>query len=104
MFGDLNHLLDQLAAWLAHTTLNQAMQTISWIVPAVQTIHILCIAVIVGSAFAINLRLLGVLGTDQSLARISQRFMPFIWGALLVLLITGALLVISEPDRSLKNS
>src|SRR5262245_52802663 len=104
MFGDLNHLLDQLSAWLAHTTLSQAMQTISWMVPAMQTIHILSIAVVVGSALAINLRLLGALGTDQSLARMSQRFMPFIWGGLLVLLMTGALLVISEPDRSLKNS
>jgi hypothetical protein len=103
MTVDLNHSLDQLSSWLEYTALSQVIKSIGWIVPVVQTIHILSIAVVIGSALAINLRLMGVLGNDQSLGRVSQRFLPFIWSALLVLLITGAILAIGEPERSLKN-
>jgi hypothetical protein len=36
--------LDQLCAWIEQTELSQAIQVHAWIVPSVQTIHILIIA------------------------------------------------------------
>jgi hypothetical protein len=35
---------------------------------------------------------------------VARRFLPTIWPVLLVLLITGSLLIIGEPKRSLLNS
>jgi hypothetical protein len=38
------------------------------------------------------------------LPEVSQRFLPTIWPVLLILLITGSLLIVGEPQRSLVNS
>jgi Family of unknown function (DUF6644) len=83
--------------------MSHTIQTINWIVPAVQTLHILAIAAVMSSVLMINLRLVGALGRDQPLPRFSARFLPVIWWALPVLLITGAIMVIGEPMRSLEN-
>ena len=95
--------LDQFCAWLEHTPVSHAIQTINWVVPAVQTVHILAIAAVMGSALMINLRLIGILGSDQTLQRVSARFLPVIWRALPVLLATGIIMVVGEPVRSLEN-
>jgi uncharacterized membrane protein SirB2 len=96
-------MLDQLSSWLEHTSVSETIQSISWIVPTVQTIHILAITVVAGSILMINLRLLGVFAADQPLKDVSARFLPFVWWTLLVLLATGAIMIIGEPPRSLKN-
>ena len=95
--------LDSFCNWLAATSLSQTIQTVGWIIPAVQTIHILAVAVVVTSALMIDLRLLGVRGNDQSIAGVANRFLPFIWWPLPVLLASGALLIVAEPARSLEN-
>src|SRR5271166_1580046 len=51
----------------------------------------------------INLRLIGVFGADQPLKAVSARFLPFVWWPLLILLATGAIMIIGEPPRSLKS-
>ncbi len=91
------------SAWLEDTWLSQAIQTADWVVPTVQTVHILAIAVVAGSALMIDLRLIGVMSADQPLKAVSSRFLPFVWWTLLVLLATGAIMIIGEPPRSLKN-
>ena len=99
----LNHWLNQFCTWLDQTLMSQMIQTQAWIVPTVQTIHILAIAVVATSALMIDLRVLGVVGRDQSYAHVVQRFLPFVWWSLLILLLTGLVMIIGEPARSLKN-
>jgi len=96
--------LDHFCTWLDQTALSQAIQSAAWVVPTVQTIHILCVAVVATSALMIGLRLIGVFAVDQTLKRVAARFLPFVWWPLLVLLATGAIMIIGEPARSLKNS
>lgn len=85
------------------TALSQTIQSVKWVVPAVQTVHILAIAAVMSSILMINLRLLGISGTDQTIARVSSRFGPVVWWGLPLLLLTGATLIIGEPARSLAN-
>lgn len=73
----------------------------SWFIPAVQSIHIVAIAILVGSVLMINLRLLKLAGTDQTLRQTANRFGPWLTAALGVLLASGLLLVIGEPVREL---
>jgi hypothetical protein len=95
--------IDAFCWWFEHTALSQTIQRIDWIVPAVQTIHILAITVVAASALMINLRLIGVFSADRPLQEVSARFLPLVWWPLLVLLATGAIMIIGEPARSLKN-
>src|SRR5881227_3392388 len=77
--------LDRFCWWLEQTDWSQAIQSTPWVVPAVQTVHILAIATVLGAVLMINLRLLGLAGVDQPLARQSQRYLPVIWWTLPVL-------------------
>ena len=95
----VKQMLNSMCVWIDATPLSQAIQATSWVVPAVQTVHILAIA-----ALMINLRLANWVGRDQSLAQVSGRFSPVIWWALPVLLISGIFLIIGEPARALKNN
>ena len=95
--------LDRFCSWLEHTPLSQAIQSAEWVVPAVQTIHILAIAAVMSSVLMLDLRLLGIVGADQPLARVTNRFRPVIWWTLPILLVTGVVMIIGEPARSLAN-
>jgi hypothetical protein len=95
--------LDVICAWLDQTPLSQAIQVTNWVVPAVQTVHILAIAVVASSALIIDLRVIGVFGADQPMKDVASRFLPFVWWPLLILLVTCAIMVTGEPPRSLKN-
>jgi putative copper export protein len=96
--------LSELSKWLAATPLSHAIQTTSWIIPTIQIIHILGVAVVFSSAVLVDLRIWRLLERDIPLTRVARRFLPPIWPALLILLITGSLLIIGEPRRSLLNS
>lgn len=89
--------------WLASTPVSQAIQTIGWIIPATQTVHIVAVAAVVTSALMIDLRLFGIRWQDQAVAAVTRRFVPFIWWSLPVLLATGAVLIVAEPARALRN-
>ena len=96
--------LSELSKWLAATPLSHTIQTTSWIIPTIQIIHILGVAVVFSSAVLVDLRIWRLLERDIPLTQVARRFLPPIWPVLLILLITGSLLIIGEPRRSLLNS
>ena len=85
--------------WLSHTWLSLAIQTHEWIIPTIQSIHIVAIGVVLASVFMIDLRVLGWAGRDQSLLETTARFGPWLSGSLCVLLATGIFMIIGEPGR-----
>jgi len=95
--------LRALGEWLATTSLSNTIQNVSWIIPTVQTIHIICVAIVISAAFLVDLRILGLFSRSQPLASLSHRFLTWIWWALIVLLVTGSLLITGEPGRSITN-
>jgi hypothetical protein len=96
--------LSEFSKWLAATSLSHVIQTTKWVIPTLQTVHILSVAVVFSSAILVDLRLWRLLNRDVPLPEVARRFLPTIWPVLLVLLITGSLLIIGEPKRSLLNS
>ncbi len=95
--------LHRFGEWLAGTALSMTIQDVSWIIPTVQTVHIVCVAIVISSVFLVDLRLLGIFARAQPLAALAGRFLTWIWYILPVLLVTGSLLIIGEPGRSLEN-
>jgi hypothetical protein len=90
--------------WLAATSLSHTIQTVTWIIPTLQTIHILCVATVFSSAVLVDLRIFRLFERDEPLREVARRFLPPIWPVLLILLVTGSLLIIGEPRRSLVNT
>jgi putative copper export protein len=96
--------LSDVSKWLAATSLSHTIQTAGWVIPALQTIHILCVAVLFSSAVLVDLRIWRLHQRDVPLPDVGRRFLPLIWPVVLVLLVTGSLLIIGEPRRSLLNT
>jgi uncharacterized membrane protein SirB2 len=97
-------LLTSFSKWLAATSLSHSIQTVTWIIPTLQTIHILCVAIAFSSAVLVDLRIFRLFERDEPLREVMRRFLPPIWPVLVILLITGSLLIIGEPRRSLVNT
>ena len=89
--------------WLAATPVSQTFQDWAWFVPLVQTVHILCVAVVATPFAMLAFRLLGLTRLGLTLAVMVSQFMPWIWSALAVLLVSGMLLTVTEPARELLN-
>ena len=96
-------LLSDLSKWLAATSLSHTIQTTTWIIPTLQTIHILCVAALFSSAVLVDLRVWRLTQRDVPLSDVGRRFLPLIWPVVIVLLLTGSLLIVGEPRRSLLN-
>lgn len=89
--------------WLSNTPMSLKIQTVLWIIPAVQTVHILCVTIVMTSMAMLDLRLVGVAGRQQPVSRMVNRFVPWVWWTLPILLASGSLLIIGEPSRELLN-
>jgi hypothetical protein len=88
---------------LSETAFSQAIQVTSWAIPAIQTVHIIALATLFACALVLALRFMGRGLAAEPLERVSARFTPLIWKLLLVLLLSGSLLIIAEPGRTLTN-
>lgn len=95
--------LPEFSLWLSGTDFSLWLQTHFWVIPTGQSIHILSIAALFGSAVMMDLRIFGLAGGSRTMAQISRRYVPWIWWAFLVLLISGTILTIAEPIRELIN-
>jgi len=87
------------ADWLSNTALSKTLQDQAWVVPTSQSIHIIAVSVVFGSAVMINLRLLGVGRSGRSVSQLSNTLIPWMWRGLAVLLFTGVIQTITEPVR-----
>lgn len=91
--------MEHFAQWLQATRLSIAIQSTSWLIPLLQSIHIVMIGVVFVAVLLLVLRVLGVAGTDEPASAVWARFAPWIKRGVSVLALTGAVLIISEPVR-----
>lgn len=101
-------MFDQLSQWLTQTQfsafLADTTHLSTWlIIPVSQCVHILAVAIVLLSVAVLNLHLLGIGGTRQTFAQLARQLLPWVWGALFVLFLTGTLQTIAEPGRELLN-
>jgi hypothetical protein len=96
-------MIREFCDWLSQTPLSITMQNTSWIVPALQVIHILSVSILMAAMIMLDLRMIGVVQRRQTIAQTASRFLPWLWPALGVLALTGALLTITEPSRELMS-
>ena len=89
--------------WLTSTSLSQLIQTTSWAIPGIQVVHIVCLATLFALALNLSLRVAGWGLSAEPLASLAGRFVPAIWICLAVLLLSGSLLIIAEPFRTITN-
>lgn len=94
--------MEAIAIWLAGTTASGVIQKTLWVIPVMQTIHILSVAMVLSSVVMIEFRVLG-LTRSQTIEQTAHRFVPWIFGGVVVLAVTGGVLIVGEPERSLPS-
>ena len=95
--------MHEISQTLYATSISTGIRTTAGFIPTTQSIHIVAISVVVGSALVTELRLAGVLATDETPQTVVRRYLPWMWAAIAVLLATGAILAVGEPNRVLEN-
>ena len=78
--GEALSTMDAICEWLAATPLSQTIAGVGWIIPAVQSAHILAVATVLTSVLMIDRRLIQAGGRDPSMAWVARRFLPFVCG------------------------
>jgi hypothetical protein len=92
-----------LAGWIASTAVSRGLQNALWVIPTSQSIHLIAIGIVFGSSVVLSLRLLGIGRSKWSIADVTQSLLPWLWGALAVLLLTGIVQTLAEPGRQLNT-
>lgn len=84
---------------IARTGLSKWLAAREWLIADSQSVHIVMLSIVFGCVVLINLRLLGLSVTGRPLSQLVRTLVPWIYAALIVLLITGVLQTVAEPLR-----
>jgi hypothetical protein len=85
--------------WLETSAASRAISTSSWAFAVVESVHLLALAVIGGAVLMLDLRLLGFGLRRQSIREVAREAQPWLVGSLVVMLLTGVVLFVSEPIK-----
>ena len=97
-------IMQRLSDAIAQTDGSVAIASAGWVIPTVQAIHIVAIAFVMSATAMLNLRLAGFIGQESSVRRLANRSLPWLWWSLPVLLATGLVMIVGEPERELTNA
>jgi len=76
----------------------------TWVFAVIETVHIMALAVLLGTMIVIDLRLLGLGLKRQPTAEIARLLNPWFWSSFLVMIATGICLFASEAVRLSESS
>lgn len=80
-----------------------ALRNIPGFPPIIQTVHILGIAVVMGSVVILDLRILGLAVPSQKISEMTRRLMPWLWWALASNFVSGGFFLFARPNRYFNN-
>jgi hypothetical protein len=95
MSGTLHHWADHIAA----TPLSRWLDEQLWVVPTSQSVHIAALSIVFATALVTSMRLGSANTRGRPVSVLVPTLMPWMRGALLVLLVTGTVQTIAEPVR-----
>jgi hypothetical protein len=75
----------------------------SLLFPAIQSIHLMGIALLVGTIVLVDIRALGYALQRHSVAEVSRSLSPWMWAGLSIMLATGPLLFGADAMRYSRN-
>lgn len=90
------------ASQLTSSSLAQALRESAWLYPAIETLHIVGFAVLVGAVAMFDLRVLGF-GRQLPVQALARHLLPWSAGSMLLVVPTGLLLFVADPLALLAN-
>lgn len=88
---------------LAASPLAVGVRESIWIYPCLETLHVIGLALLVGSIFSFDLRLLGA-GKSLPIQALGRHLLPWVWTGFAINAVTGALLFVSDAAEFAVNT
>lgn len=88
--------------WVQNTSLAVAIVE-DWF-PAVESLHVIAMAMVAGTIFIVDTRLVGLTSTKLPFTCVSHRLLPWTWGAFVIAVITGTLMFIGNALDYFENT
>src|SRR5262245_54455923 len=89
--------------WCSNTTTIVFIRDSSYGMPAVQSVHLVGLTVLLAVILVLNLRLAGVSMMDWSLPAVERQLRPWAWGATTFVLASGILMFLGNPPKYLAS-
>ncbi len=91
------------SGWLEQSPVGAAVRQSLWLFPAIETVHLLGMTVLVGTVAAFDLRLLGWALQRTPVSELARRLLPWTWVGFGLQVVTGGLLFSSEAAKMYVN-
>jgi hypothetical protein len=88
--------------WLQGTSLAVAIAE-DWF-PAVESLHVIAMALVAGTIFIVDTRLIGLTSAKLPFTYVSHRLLPWTWGAFVLAAISGSLMFIGNAVNYFENT
>jgi hypothetical protein len=89
--------------WLFDSGLGTSIRESTFVFPFIETVHVLGIALLVGTVAILDLRLWGAVLKGEKVSTIARQLLPLTWSGFGVVLISGVLLFIAEAAKLYPN-
>jgi len=86
--------------WLQGTPISLGVRQISWLIPLMQTLHILANGLVLSAIIMLDLRVWGR-SRAEPVAERARRMLHWLWAAMGLLTTTGLVLILGTPRRTL---
>jgi hypothetical protein len=88
--------LEQALTWLQDLNFPTQIRESVWLFPAIETVHVFALVLVVGSIMTVDLRLLGVANRERPFSQLAAEMLPWTWVAFAVAAIAGLLMFSSK--------
>jgi hypothetical protein len=95
--------LDTLYQWLQNTSLAQTIGQSDYLFPLIESLHVLSIALMMGTIALADLRLMGLINRDRPVSVVLKETLPFTIVAFVVSAITGTLMFIVHAAQYMQD-
>ena len=95
--------LDGIFHWLESGSISAAVRESAWVFPAVESVHVIAITLVVGSILIVDLRVLGWASRQERVTDITRSILPWTWGVFCVAAISGFTLFAAKAHTYFAN-
>jgi hypothetical protein len=89
--------------WCEASALGETVRTSLWLFPVIEAVHLLGLCLLGGALLVVDLRMLGWLMRGQPIAALARDARPWLVVSVVVMLLTGLLLFMSEAIKCYYN-
>jgi hypothetical protein len=89
----------EIASWLEQSSLGVSIAESEWMFPTIETVHVIAVALVVGSIVVLDLRLLGLAWGKRTVTEVAEDVLPLTWVCFVIAVVAGALMFVSAAQK-----